>query len=94
MQIGDVAMEPNQVPWEERAAVLFTFTAALRRSLDTAQMQSGGQVPWEERAAVLLTFTAACLRSSLDCTNAIWLSGTLGGACSCTAHVHGGMFET
>ena len=38
---------------------------------------------------------AACLRSAAGhCIDVIWLSGTLGGACSCSAHVHGGMFKT
>ena len=28
-----------------------------------------------------------------DNDDVIWLSGTVGGACSCCAHVHGGMFK-
>ena len=40
------------------------------------------RLTWEERAAVLLTF--------FSWIDMIRLSGSLGGACSCAAHVHGG----
>ena len=39
---------------------------------------------------MLLLFMAPCLTTSM----VIWLSGTLGGACSCAAHAHGGMFNS